>query len=743
MSFAENTMQASDQRPIRLRTRKDLIISEVIFQGDKSWVVKDPVSLKYVRLQSAEYEVFQELKAEATYDEIKRKLDRKFPDRIVRYDDLQLLISSFHRSGLLVSNSPGQAVPLLERNRKQKRQKLISLLGTILSIKFPGVDPDRFLNWSYPKIRWLFSWTVFFSALLLALSAGFLILNNWGEFVRKLPEFQRFFSAQNILFMGVVLMVTKILHELGHGFFCKHFGGECHEIGFMLLVLTPAMYCNTSDSWILPNKWHRATIGMAGMYVEVILASLCTFVWWYTNPGAIHYFCLNVMFVSGVSTIVFNANPLLRYDGYYIMSDLLEVPNLSQKSRMAVLNKLRVWFLGMEPMHSRFLPQRNQELFAIYSVASVAYRWFVLFAILFFLSKVFEPWGLQSVGQILIVISLIGIIVVPIFKLIKFFLYPGRFRQVKGRRLIFTSVLIASLVYFAGFVPFPNYVFAPVVIRPDNADKIYVTTPGRIVAQNFQQGDQVAENALILRLENPALEFESQQLQTEVESLKAKLADTEFRASRGSLNSATLNEIKTKLDAMNDGLEEKKKKLAELSLKSKRKGVVLSPSYKPYSSTTLTSFGTWSRTPLDPVAKNAFVEPGTEICYIGDPKKMKAIVIVEQDDISFVKEDQAVQIILDEFPSVRLHGVVKKIAVAEKKLADPELTPTNDAILQSKFDADGVLKPLISSYEVDVPLHNQRQTLLPGFRGHAKIRVGTATLFQKVTRYFYNLFQFR
>lgn len=743
MSFAENTMQASDQRPIRLRVRKDLIISEVIFQGDKSWVVKDPISLKYVRLQSAEYEVFQELRSEATYDEIKRKLDRKFPERIVRYDDLQMLISSFHRSGLLVSDNAGQAVPLLERDRKQKRQKMLSLLASILSIKFPGVDPERFLNWGYPKIRWLFTWTVFFGAVILALSAGFLILNNWGEFVRKLPEFQRFFSAQNILFMGVVLMVTKILHELGHGFFCKHFGGECHEIGFMLLVLTPAMYCNTSDSWILPNKWHRAVIGMAGMYVEVVLASICTFVWWYTNPGTIHYFCLNVMFVSGVSTIVFNANPLLRYDGYYIMSDLLEVPNLSQKSRMAVLNKMRVWFLGMKPMHSRFLPQRNQELFAIYSVASVAYRWFVLFAILFFLSKVFEPWGLQAVGQILIGISLIGIIVVPMYKLVKFFLYPGRLRQVKRGRLIFSGCLVAAIVYFVGFVQFPNYVFAPVIIRPDNADKIYVTTPGRIIDQNFQRGDKVPAGAVVLRLENPALELEVQQLQTEVDSLKAKLADAGFRASRGLVNSVTLNEIRTKLDAATDVYKEKQKKLAELSLKSKKEGVILSPSYKPYSMTTLASFGGWSRTPLDPAAQNALVEPGTEVCYIGNPNEMKAIVIVEQDDITFVQEDQLVQIILDEYPSIRFKGNVRKIAVEEKKFADPELITTNDALLQSKVDSDGVPKPLINSYEVDVPLHNQSETLLPGFRGHAKIRVGSATIFQQVTRYFYNLFQFR
>ena len=215
MSISDNTMQASDQRPINLRKRSDLVISEVTFQGEVSWVIKDPVALKYVRLQAPEYKVFCQLDGTATYQGIKRLLDREFPDRVIRYDDLQMLISSLHRSGLLISDNPDQAVPLLERHRKQRNKKVLALFASVLSIRFPGVDPERFLTWLYPKVRWLFTWAVFYMALAIALGAGYLILNNWDEFVRKLPEFQRFFSTQNILFMGLVLMVTKVLHELG------------------------------------------------------------------------------------------------------------------------------------------------------------------------------------------------------------------------------------------------------------------------------------------------------------------------------------------------------------------------------------------------------------------------------------------------------------------------------------------------------------------------------------------------
>ena len=125
----------------------------------------------------------------------------------------------------------------------------------------------------------------------------------------------------------------------------------------MFLVLTPCLYCNVSDSWMLPNRWHRAAIGAAGMYVELVLASICTFIWWFTEPGPLNYICLNVMFISSVSTMMFNANPLLRYDGYYILSDILEIPNLRQKASTILNRKLGKWCLGLEEPEDPFLPQ--------------------------------------------------------------------------------------------------------------------------------------------------------------------------------------------------------------------------------------------------------------------------------------------------------------------------------------------------------------------------------------------------
>ncbi len=249
------------------------------------------------------------------------------------------------------------------------------------------------LNWLYP-VRVVVLVQPMLVVISIMLAAGRCVDpgRSSTSFSRSCRLSQSSSRAELAALAGIVLACTKILHEFGHGLSCKHFGGECHEMGVMILVLTPCLYCNVSDSWMLPNKWHRAAIGAAGMYVEVVLASICTFIWWFSEPGLLNYICLNMMFVCSVSTILFNANPLLRYDGYYILTDILEIPNLRQKATTILSRKLGKWCLGLEPPDDPFLPQRNQGLFALYTVAAAVYRWVVLFSILYFLEQ-----GLRAV----------------------------------------------------------------------------------------------------------------------------------------------------------------------------------------------------------------------------------------------------------------------------------------------------------------------------------------------------------
>ncbi len=155
---------------------------------------------------------------------------------------------------------------------------------------------------------------------------------NFAEFERRVPTFQQFFSWPNVFLLWLTMGAAKFIHELGHGLACKHYGGECHEIGMAFMVFSPCLFCDVSDSWVLANKWKRIFIACAGMMIEVFLSALAMLAWWHSQPGLLHHLCLNMFMVTTITTVIFNANPLLRYDGYYILSDLLEIPNLRTKA---------------------------------------------------------------------------------------------------------------------------------------------------------------------------------------------------------------------------------------------------------------------------------------------------------------------------------------------------------------------------------------------------------------------------
>jgi putative peptide zinc metalloprotease protein len=364
MATLADSLVSSSARKMPIRKRPDLTAQKQYYLGKMCWVVKDPVGLHYFRFQEEEYAILEMLDGQTSLDEIKERFEEEFPPQKITLEELHQFLGMLHRSGLILSGVPGQGQELLKRRWQRRKQQALAVLSNILCIRMRGIDPERFLDWLYGKTSWFFSRTAFACCILLMLAALSLIIVEFNVFRSKLPEFHQFFNLHNALWLTVTLAVSKILHEFGHGLTCKHFGGECHEMGLMILVLTPCLYCNVSDSWMLPNKWHRAAIGAAGMYVEGILAAICTFVWWYTSPGLINNLCLNIMFISSVSTVIFNGNPLLRYDGYYILADVMEIPNLRQKATQILSRKMSDWFLGIEQPDDPFLPQRNQVFFA-------------------------------------------------------------------------------------------------------------------------------------------------------------------------------------------------------------------------------------------------------------------------------------------------------------------------------------------------------------------------------------------
>ncbi|MCH2113618.1 MAG: biotin/lipoyl-binding protein [Pirellulales bacterium] len=739
MPTLADSIVASSSRKMAIRVRPDLQSRRQRYQGRVYWVVKDPVGLQYFRFEEEEFAILQMLDGQSSLEDIAEQFEAEFPPQTIRVEELQNFIGMLHRSGLVLSDAAGQGVELKKRHEERRRKELIGSVSNILSIRFKGFDPERILNALYPWVRWFFMPIATCLSLLLVLSALMLVIVQFDVFQSKLPSFQSFFAAQNWLLIAAVLGVTKMIHEFGHGLSCKHFGGECHEMGIMFLVLTPCLYCNVSDSWMLPNRWHRAAIGAAGMYIEVVLASLATFLWWFSEPGLLNYTCLNIMFVSSVSTILFNANPLLRYDGYYILSDIMEVPNLRQKASSILNRKLGKWCLGLEEPEDPFLPKRNQGLFAVYTVASFFYRWLILLSILVFLNKIFEPYGLKVVGQMIALMSLYGLIVMPLSKVAKFFRVPGRWSKVKKVRMFASLVFLGALVGGAFAIPFPSSVVCSFELLPRGASSVYVEVAGTLEEILVKPGQQVAANQVLARIRSIELELEIEALRGDRDASLEEFKSLQQLRSRDNDATLRLEMVGERLIAIEKRLAQKLRDAKRLEITAPIAGTVIPPperQERPRDQQL--ELASWTGSTLDEKNVGATLMADGEqnlFCQIGDPNAWDAVLVIGQRELDLVAEGQEVRIMLEESAYHVFMSTIEYVANDELEMLSPRLASTSGGPVPAQADRDGTMRPLSTSYQAVAYLEGEVGLFRNGLTGRARIMTEPRTLARRIGRY--------
>ncbi len=747
MVTLSDSLVSSSARRLSLRKRPDLVAQRQRYEGETYWVIKDPVGLNYFRFREEEFFLLNQLDGTASLDEIKDRFEAEFPPQKITLEELQQFLGMLHRSGLIVADVPEQGYHLLKRRRERRKKELIQTFSNILAVRFKGIDPERLLNALYPYVRWVFHPVTFILCVILWISALLLVLVEFNVFLSRLPTFHQFFTPTNALWLAAVLAVTKVIHEFGHGLSCKHFGGECHEMGVMFLVLTPCLYCNVSDSWMLPSRWHRAAIGAAGIFVELTLASLATFVWWFTEPGLVNHLALNVMFICSVSTIMFNGNPLLRYDGYYVLSDLLEIPNLRQKATQILSRKAAHLFLGLEPQDDPFLPQRNHALFITYSIAAVIYRWVVVISILLFLNRLFKPYRLEIIGQAIALASLYGLLIQPLYQLFKFLRVPGRWSQVKKPRLYMTLAGLGLILAFVFFVPLPYHVMCTCEVQPRDGVPVYVEVPGRIDEVLVRPGDRVKTGQELARLSDSDLDYQIARLQALANQYEVRLKSLERRRFDDPAASAEIPTLREAYQTAQEQLAEKLRDRERLVLRAAADGIVYPPPWKARRETPETTLAEWSATPLEPRNVGAYLRTGDLFCLIGDSRRMEAVLVVDQADVDFVRSGLSVRIKLDELPARTFRGEIAEVAKRQAEAASIRLSGKAGGELATKTDPEtGMEKPISISYQARVPLEDDSGLLFPGLRGRAKIRTDPAnwlTVAQRFWRVVTRTFNFR
>ncbi len=727
------TLTDSSERPLLLRRRSDLTAERHTYLGRDYWVVKDPLNLTFYRFEEEEFSLLHMLDGKTSPAEIQRRFLREFAPQRLTLAELQGFVSRLFQSSLVVADAPAQGEQLWQRRQQRRRRQRQEAWSNVLCIRFGGMNPDSLLRVLSRHCGGLFSWPGLIASLILLATALLLVTTEFDAFLRRLPDFRQFFAAENWLLLLGVLAGTKIAHELGHGTACRRFGGECHEMGLMLLIFTPCLYCNVSDSWMVRNKWHRAAIGAAGMYVELLLASLATIVWWFSEVGFIHYLCLDIMFVCSVSTILFNANPLLRYDGYFILADLLEIPNLRHKASLVVQRTLSRCLLGLTPPDDPFLPQRRRWLFLTYAIAASIYRWIVLVSILWFLYGVLKPQGLQVVGQLLMVISLYGLLVLPLWQFVRFLCVPGRIHRVKKLRLTAALVLMVAALATALATPLPYYVTCDFHIQPREAVAAYVDIPGTLVEIHVQEGQYVQAGQPLIRLENVDIELLTEHLLSEREQLVARLAALQLQAYDNDAALLEATEIQQSIASLEQRIERRQRDRERLTIRAACEGFVFpAAAIEPHEDPE--RLPSWSGHPLETRNRTAYLQEGVRVCQIGDPGRLEAVLAIDEVSIPSLEVGQSATL----FPCVwRGRSVTGRIAQISH--TDLHVTPTGYAAVTTRGRHDRrrpasngsqvrTGSPYLSStYQVNVPLDATDQKLLPGNKGRARIRAGSRT----------------
>lgn len=718
---------AIDARPLALRLRPDLRIQEIPFRRRTYWSVCDPISLRYYQLREEEFFVLQQLDNRASLATIRERFNQRFAPRHVDVRQLNALLVMLHREGLVIADEPEQDRRLGERHTKRLRREWLGRWTNVLAIRFRGFHPQPLLDGLYPYLRFLFTWTSVAFGVAFILAAATLLLAELPTVVARLPSARDFFDTRNILWLAVALAVAKVLHEFGHALTCRHFGGRCRELGVMLLVFTPCLYCDTTDAWMIPDRRERIAISAAGMFVELLLAAACTFLWWFSEPGFFNSLCLNLILVCSIATVVFNANPLLPYDGYFILSDWLDVPNLSEQAGDAWRRWLLTWGAGLDAAPLP-LPDVHPAWLRAYAVASLGYRWFVVAAILWFIHAAAKVHGVEFLAQVLTLLVVGGMIAMPVWRLARFLRDPMRRRAVRWGRALSIVAVAGAVGGGLLLIPLPHRVTAPAVLEPAGAVHVYVAVPGTLTT-TLAAGTRVKKDDIVARLVNLELEQEIEAIRTQLAVQKMHVANLTGQQVRDRIGDelGAAGQLPTARRAVADlqqRLAARRDELQRLTVLAPVAGVVLPPRVKP-AQVREGELADWSGTPLDERNRGCFLEAGVELCQIGDPRQLEATLVVDQGQVLFVEPGQPLSLQIEESSNVLLTGRVTEIARLNADAAPPELLARRLLALRQPNDRQpGSAAPELaeSSYRVRAQLDAPAHAVPLRASGRARIR---------------------
>lgn len=678
-----------------------------VYRGEPWYVVRNPTTGRVHRLTPAAHALVARMDGRRRVQEVWDAVLTELGDDAPTQDETLQLLGTLHAADVLRCDVPPDTEAVFRRAAEREERERRSRLSPI-SLRIPLFDPDAFLTRWEPWVRPLFS------RLGIALWCAVVAAGGLAA-LRHAPEIaagaRSLLEPASLVALWFSYPVVKALHELGHAFAVKRWGGEVHEIGVLFLVFMPVPYVDASASSVFPSKRRRMAVGAAGIAVELFLAAVATLVWIAVEPGWTRHVAYALMLVGGVSTLLFNGNPLLRFDGYYVLADALEIPNLGGRANQYVGALSRRWLLGLKSTPVPETSPGEARWLVAYALAAFAYRIGVLIGIALFLASRFFVLGVA-----LAVVTLVLRIVVPVFRQAVFVMTDPVAGERRGRALAGSFGLLAVVLVAVLALPVP--------LRTQSQGVVWLPEQAHVRARadGFVEEVLATPDALV-EPGDPLILTRDPEIEARVRALEARVRELRLRLhALDPLDRVASERARAKLADAEADLARASERAGDVLMRSPSRGrfVVADGRHLP----------------------GRFVRQGEVVAYVVDLATATARIVVGQEDAAVLRgADATAWVRLDhDLTTVLPARVTREVPAATDRLPSAALGTTGGGpFAVDPMDARG-LRTLERVFQFDLGLPQDAAIEAAGERVYVRFDHAAEPLAQRGYRALRRLF---
>jgi putative peptide zinc metalloprotease protein len=659
---------------LRPRLRSHVRIHRHHYRGQRWYVLEDRVSRRMHRFNPVSHYVIGLMDGYRSVQEIWDSALTRFGDDAPTQDEMLRLLGQLHAADVLQSEVTPDVAEILRRAQRTAKRTWLQILMSPMAVKIPLFDPDRMLERWLPWYRPFFGWGAAIVWLLVVGAAIFTAAVHWPELTENLTD--RVLAPQNLVLIVLTFPVVKLFHEFGHACATRAWGGEVHEMGVMLLVLMPVPYVDATSASAFAETHRRVVVGAAGMLVELFIASIALFLWVEAEPGVVRAVLYNVILIAGISTVVFNGNPLLRFDGYYILSDLLQIPNLRVRAQQYLGQLIETRVFGVRRADLE-VTRSERRWFVFFSIASFLYRNFVILAIaLFVAGKYF------IVGVVLAIWVVVGAVAVPLAKGLYYLLFHPRLRRHRIRALTSTGAVLGGLAAFLFMTPVPLWTVAEGVTWAPEDTQVRAATDGFVTRV-------VAKPGSFVRRGHPLIETEDPELRPRIRFLEAQLQLLEARArAQRVLDRVQWELTQEEIASVRAELAHVRRREAELTILSPADGVFNLPSAQDL--------------------PDRFLRKGQALGHVVPSTTATVRALVSQDDVDMVRSrTEHVRVRLASRLYDTYQAVVRReVPAGTTRLPNMALSSSGGGLVAVDPRQTNEPKALVNWFEFELALHD-------------------------------------